>query len=253
MHEFRIAQSLAWVLNPSVNAIFLAIILTAVVILDYVWDFLPKKISGKNGISKSIKLTVIIILLITGWMQAWIQYRRDIQSDKDMEFTKNQLVLANISLTNTTATINGLSSGGDSYAEVGWFPSLTVSNTIDISVISHGDYPVRNLSVKISNQTKRFLAGAILSDKGPPDEIVYERFLGDLPLMNSPTLCHIALTQSVTNRFRIDVNELNGWDNRIYELAETTNGWGVRLAAQWRRINGKVTIQGGLGYFLINQ
>jgi len=235
-----------------VNAIFLAIILTAVVVLDYIWDYLPEKLSRKSRASKFVKLTVIVILLIAGWLQAWIQYRRDIRSDRDAEFTKTQLVLANISLTNTTAAINGLSTGGDSYAEVGWFSSLTISNSIDVSVFVRGDYPVRNLSIKISNQTKRLLAGVTPFDKEPPAEVIYDRFLGDLPLMNSPTLCSIALKPAVTNQLRFDVNELNGWDFRIYELAQTTNGWGTRLVAQWRRINGKVTIQGGLGYFLMN-
>ena len=99
------------------NGIFLALLLTAVVILDYFWDFLKEKSNNAQRLQK-LRLVIAVYVLVIGWFQTGMQYRRDAQSDGDIDFVKAQLILANVSLANTTATVKGLSIGGDSYAKI---------------------------------------------------------------------------------------------------------------------------------------
>ena len=87
------------------NALFLAILLTGVVILDYVWEYLPPKCK-----LRWLKVTVVVLLLLIGWTQAFVQYRNEKRTDKDMGDLREQLRLANTSL-------KGINDGGDTYAE----------------------------------------------------------------------------------------------------------------------------------------
>src|SRR5947209_8702078 len=64
----------------------LAIVLTLVAFLDYSWDSLPAAYKKRKG----LKVAIVLSLLVFGWVQAAIQYNRDKQSDKDIEYLKRQ-------------------------------------------------------------------------------------------------------------------------------------------------------------------
>ncbi len=226
-----------------VNAFYLALVFTGIVVLDYLWEFLAKKYEKFAHTSK-LKLAVVCVLLLAGWVQAIVQYRKDVESDKDMEYLKHQLALANVSLTNTTLTIKGMNDGGDSYAE----PTFGFSegeNLLSIYLQVNGQYPLRSVTAKVINETKRIEAGISHTTPVPPSATVVERFVGDLSQHwwnMGPHLCNVPLDPAITNYIRVDLTAVNGSSEQIYDLSKVTNGWKVALHYRLRRIQEKVTV-----------
>ena len=223
------------------NALFLALILTGVVILVYVWEYLPSKFKNHT----KLKALVVVVLLVFGWIQAGIQYHKDSQSDRDMDYFKHQLALANVSLTNATQTIKGISDGGDAYAEP-WFGFPEGTNLLAVSLHVQGDYIVRSVSAKVLNETKHMEFALTNSTAAPPpSETLFDRYVGDLPhhwWNGGLSLCNVPLDPSRTNYVRVDINAINGFSWQIYALSKATNGWCVRLHYRYHRVQENLTV-----------
>jgi hypothetical protein len=224
-------------------AILMAVILTATALLDYIWDDYADRFKNPKS-HKRIKESIVGFLLLIGWILAGIQFNKDKQSDTDTEYVKSQLTLANVSLTNATLTIKGMNDGGDSYAEptIG-YADATNSLTVGLSV--NGEYPLRNVSVSVLNETKRILGDQANPRFMAPSETVFERYLGDLSFHwwnHWGALCNVKLDPTVTNYVRVNINTMNGFSWQIYEISKDTNHWGIRLHYQYRRVQEKLTI-----------
>ena len=211
------------------------------VILDYGWEYLPSRF--KNH--KKPKALVVVVLLVFGWIQALIQYHKDNQSERDMDYFKKQLTLANVSLTNTTLTIKGMNDGGDAYPEPA-FGFSEGTNLLSVYVNVHGNYPLRSVSAKVLNETKHLEFSLTNHTDAPPkSETVCERFVGDISQHwwnMGPHLCNVPLDPSRTNYIRIDLNAVNGFSWQIYKFSQVSNGWYVDLHYRLRRIQEKVSI-----------
>lgn len=231
------------------NAILMAITVTLVAGLDYYWDDLEGRFQDKKR-AIIFKRIVVGSLLIFVWIQAGIQFKRDAQSDGDMKFLKEQLALANTSLTNSTAIVKGMTIGGDCYADLIFWPGSD-TNTVVVGVITLGEYPLREVAVKIANETKRInaeisnksLNEPIMSSNLPPSEPILERYLGDLPRMRQIDLCSLTLDPAVTNRYRFDITAMNGSSWQIINIFKTTNGWANQLFYRSRLAGDKSVIE----------
>jgi hypothetical protein len=223
------------------NAYLVATILTIAAVLDYLWENFVKETKDPKRAAQ-FKTAVVISLLVIVWWQAGVQHYRDVQSDQDTDFLKNQLVLANESLTNTTLTIKGMNDGGDSYAEP-TFGFSEGTNLLSVYLPVHGQYFLRSVSVTVLNETKRIEADIAHATNVPPSEKIVERFLGDLSphWWNMPvSLCTIPLDPSITNHVRVDINAMNGFSWQIYDFSQVTNGWSVKLHWLYRRVGDKL-------------
>lgn len=217
------------------NAILLALTLTGVVILDYSWEHFESRLKDKKS-AAVFKWLLICILLLAGWAQAILQYRRDSQSDKDSAYLKQQLALANTSLTNSTATVKGLTTGGDYLPDVSFSQGLE-TNTIRFTLMSQSEYPLRDLYVKVTDKTDQ----AYHSNTNVPSvpaKVVFERFFGDYPASGWADVGTATLKPYGTNFIRIDINALNGTCWEIFHITKTNENWAVRLFYRWKQLSG---------------
>src|SRR5438046_1973064 len=125
------------------NSVLLALTFTAIVILDYFWDSVALRLSDEKRTFR-LKRTVGIILLVFGWFQAVIQYRKEAESDRDIIFLKQQLSLANRSLTNAMEAVRGMSDGGTTWV----VPTLgrsEESNCLRLYLYPQGEFPLRSV------------------------------------------------------------------------------------------------------------
>ena len=227
-----------------VNSCLIAIILTGSIVLDYLWERFFKD-AKKTKRYAYVKTFVACFLLIVVWLQALIQNHKDVKADRDMDYFKDQLKLANTSLTNATLTIKGLNDGGGSYAEP-TFGFGAGSNTLSVSVGVAGEYPLHSVNLKVLNETKHIRAEITNAPIIPPSETVFERYLGDLSQHwwnILPPLCSTELDPNITNYVRVDINAVNGFSWQIYDVAKVSNGWSINLHYRYRRIQDVVTIE----------
>ena len=201
------------------NAFLLAFILTGMVILDYVWDHLPPRYKDQ----RRLKATIVVILPIIGWVQAGVQYHNERRTDKDMGDLRTQLRLAN-------ASLGGINDGGDTYAE----PLFSYrTNLLAIRLIVNGKYQLRNVSVKVFNETT--LAEFVLTNPNtqrPRPELITDKLLGDISphwSNNTRDVCETTLDPSKANYIRVDVLAANGFSWQIYRLQKLTNKWNAEL------------------------
>jgi hypothetical protein len=224
-----------------VIAIVSAIIFTFGWILDH---FLQTKDNVVDGVgnSKRIRIILVITVLVLAWVLALVQFKMEETTDKQMAYLTNQVTLAHIALTNSTATVKGLSIGGDSRAEVGWFPSAD-QNSLDFVMITKGDYPLRSLGIKITDETKRIHTDfGTATNQTPEGETVFQRFFGDVSTRTSADLCTIRFDPSITNYLRFDVGALNGSYWQILGFLKTNDLWAGRLYYKWGRFGDKVEV-----------
>jgi hypothetical protein len=223
------------------NALFLALTFTAVVVLDYFWDSVAHRLSDDKRTFR-LKRTVGIILLVSGWFQVILQYHKEVASDRDITFLKQQLSLANTSLTNAMEAVRGMSDGGTTWA----VPSLGVSdetNCMTLYLSPQGEFPLRSVSVNVINETKRIEAGISHATTIPPSEPVYQRFIGDIPrggFSLGPRICDIKLDPAITNHYRFEINAMNGFSWEIVNIWKVTNGWQTELHYRFRRLAGQL-------------
>jgi len=224
------------------NALLMAIVVTLIAILDYYWPYIEELLKQDKR-AKRIKFIIVGTLLTFSWVQAGIQFHKDRESDQDMHFLKEQLASANKSLTNSTEVIRGLTTGGDSRAEFSFAPSInTDSNTFDI-ILQTGDYPLRNLYIKVKDETKRANRDRSSTNLPPQDSVLFERYLGDIPGKALQQICSAKLDPKVRNYIRFDVYALNGSYWQIINFEKTTNGlWSYFLNYRWSQIGGKFQI-----------
>ena len=188
------------------NAILLALTLTGVVLLDYAWEHFEERLKDKKTAS-IYKWVVVVILLLAGWSQAIIQYRKDSQSETDMNFLKTQLAHANEALTNSTAVVKALTTGGDYIPEI-MSGIGTETNTLTFSLLSQSDYPLRSLSVSITDETQRVRVHRTNSNAVVPNKVLYQKFLGDYPTKGTTKLCEVHLDPATTNYIRVELHTL---------------------------------------------
>jgi hypothetical protein len=171
------------------NAFLLAITFTLAVVLDYLWDRFEGQLGDKRR-AHWLKMAVVFGLLGFAWVQAILQFKRDRESDEDMKYLKTQLAAANISLTNTTTLVKGLATGGNS------FPTPTLLNTdqtnsIGIGVQLNGELPLRNVTVRVTDETERINSQMSGSTNVPVGKVTFEGGVGDIvpgPFI-PPTAC----------------------------------------------------------------
>lgn len=232
------------------NAFLLALTFTIAVALDYLWERFENRLDNEKKAHR-MKTIAVICLLVFAWIQAGLQFKRDRESDKDMNYLKAQLAAANISLTNSTETVKGMATGGDSYPEIRFSaPHNNESNTLTINVKSNGDYPLRNLGVRIQNETQKIIMGDKdgLSSNLPSGKVVFDRQLGDQPIGAIGDLCNIKFDPAVTNWYRFDFHAMNGfsWELiKFYQVSETNgwNGWIGQLHYRFRKFGGPTVIE----------
>lgn len=228
----------------SMNAILLALTFTAVVVLDYLWDSLTQKLGDEKRAFR-LKRTIGILLLIVGWAQVVVQVRKEADSDKNIAFLKGQLGMANISLTNAMEAVKGMSDGGTTWAVPSMGISEADSNVVNFSLWPKGDYPMRSVSVKITDETKRIeYEIAHPNDTNiPPSEPIKEKFIGDIPRGSwsiGPDICSIKLNPAITNHIRFDIQAMNGFSWEIHDIWKVKNGWQVNLHYRYRRLSGQL-------------
>jgi hypothetical protein len=223
-----------------VNAILMAIVVTMVVLLDYCWPNVEDLLKQNNR-AKKIKFTIIGGLLVFAWVQAAVQFYKDKQSDNDMNFLKEQLANANRSLTNSTDVVRGLTTGGNSTADFSFSQNIDDTNALDFE-LQTGEFPLRSLYVKITDETKRVNRDRSSSNSPPKDTVVFERYFGDFPAKAFQNTCSIRLDPAVTNYVRFDVSALNGSYWQILAIAKTNAYWLVRLRYRWSQVGGKLQI-----------
>jgi len=220
-----------------VNAILLALTLTGVVLLDYVWEHFEGRLKDKKA-ATIVKWVVVVILLIAGWSQAVIQYRRDSQSETDMNFLKTQLAHANEALTNSTAVVKALTTGGDYIPEI--MSGLgTETNTLTFSLLSQSDYPLRSLSVSITDETQRVRVHRTNSNAVVPNKVLYQQFLGDYPTKGTTKLCEVHLDPATTNYIRVELHTLEVYQWYVLHIFKTNGQWSHKLAYSWTQIAGR--------------
>ena len=134
------------------TAIITAIVITAVGVLDYWWPHFEQKTKTPERVRR-IKFWILGVLIVFAWAQAGFQMYRDYRSDKDMDYLKAQLDKANTSLTNSTAIVKGLTTGGDTSPEMS-FSQTEETNVVNISMQPNGEYPLRMLWVKVTDETE---------------------------------------------------------------------------------------------------
>jgi len=218
------------------NAILMVLSFTAIVILDYVWMQFEGKLKDKRS-AAIFKAVIVGTLLVAGWWQAILQYRRESKSDKDMAYLKQQLAHANESLTNSTAVVKGLTTGGD------YLPDVSSSlcdetNALRFTLWSEGEYPLRDLFVKITDETLRI--NQRKPDTAlPPGKTVFERFLGNFPAKGVAELCNVKLDPAITNYVRIDLQALNGSYWEIFDIFKTNESWALKVHYRWKQIAGQ--------------
>jgi hypothetical protein len=217
----------------------MAITVTLMALLDYCWPHVEERLKQNNR-AKKAKLIIVAGLLIFAWVQALVQFRQDSESDKDMKFLKEQLSNANISLTNSTDVIRGMTVGGNSTAEF----SITQNeqtNVLDV-IMQTGDYPLRSLYVKVKDETKRINRDRSSTNPPPQDIVCFERHLGDFPAKTFHSLCSIRLDPNVTNYIRFDVSALNGSYWQICTVTKSNENWLIQLRYRWSEVGGKLKI-----------
>jgi hypothetical protein len=217
-----------------VNAIVLALTLTAVVILDYAWELFEDRLKGKKWawVSKAI---LVGVLVLAGWGQALLQYRRDSESDRDTKYLKEQLTLANTSLTNATAVVKGLTTGGDYLPEI--YFGLSETNAVSLTLMSKSDYPLRHLYVKVTDKTGQ--ADYVRTNAPPPPpKVLFERFLGDFPGDGWIGVGTVELKPAGTNYVRVDIEALNGTCWEIFYITQANKTFAVQLYYRWRQLSG---------------
>ena len=222
------------------NSILLALTFTAIVVLDYFWDSVAARLSDEKRTFR-LKRTVGIILLLFGWFQAAIQYRKEADSNRDVIFLKQQLSLANTSLTNAMETVRGMSDGGTTWVVPTLGPSEE-SNCLRLYLAPQGEFPLRSVSVKVLNETKRIEAGLSRATAIPQSEPVHEGFIGDIPrgeFSMPSSICDIKLDPTITNHYRFEIHALNGFSWEIINIWKVTNGWQSELHYRFRRLAGQ--------------
>lgn len=219
----------------------MAILVTMMALLDYCWPHIEDLLKQNNR-AKKVKLIIVAGLLVFAWIQAAVQFHKDSQSDRDMNFLKDQLANANKSLTNTTDVIRGMTTGGNSTAEFSIGPNIKGdTNVLDI-VMQTGEYPLRALSVKITDKTKRVNRDRSSTNPPPNNTIVFERYLGDFPAKAFQDTCSIRLDPAVKNYVRFDVSALNGSYWQILLIQKINTNWAVSLQYRMSNVGGKVQI-----------
>ena len=205
--------------------IFTGLILIVTAMLDYVWGMVFKD-DDKNA--NKAKFVIVIGLVCLGLWVIWLQHQNDVQADKNTNFVKSQLALANESLTNATLTIKGMNDGGNTYADPTFFIEYGANestNSLKVELDQKGDFPVRGVSVTILNESKH--------------SKVYDHYVGDLsyyPWNPPPVLCDIPLDSFITNHIQIDIKELNGYSYQKYDISRVIDGWVVKLTYLRRNI-----------------
>jgi hypothetical protein len=222
------------------NAILVAVIFSVMVILDHFWEVIAKRADNPRRATKW-KSYVICSLLVIGWSQAIVQCRNESQAGKDMDFLKGQLATANISLSNTTAVVNGLTLGGDSHAQI-YFNATDDENELNLSLQATGGYPLRGLWVKVSDATERYKFPHDATNR-PLSKVIFERHFGDYPANAWADLCKVRLDPSATNLLRFDIAALNGSSWQVTALTKTNKNWSMKLNYRWSQINGKREIE----------
>ncbi len=91
-------------------ALLTALLATVVVIMDYWWPHYEGR-TTKPGQAKLIKHWSLIALIAVVWVLAGLQIHQNKKSDADIDYLKAQLAQANLSLTNSTAAVKGLTIG----------------------------------------------------------------------------------------------------------------------------------------------
>lgn len=223
------------------NAILMAILVTLMALLDYCWPHVEDLLKQNNR-AKKVKLIIVGGLLVFAWVQAAVQFHRDTQSDRDMNFLKEQLANANRSLTNSTDVIRGMTTGGNSTAEFTVGPNIKGdTNVLDI-MMQTGEFPLRALHVKITDETKRINRDRSSTNPPPNDTTVFERYFGDFPAKVFQEMCSVRLDPTVNNYVRFDVSALNGSYWQILKIQKIKENWAVSLHYRMSNVGGKVQI-----------
>jgi hypothetical protein len=195
--------------------------------------FKPSRTSAKY--KRRVALIIYFVALLQGAYLVWTHWRNSRQ-----EVNNNQL---KTELKVLRTEIKGMLDGGASYAEFGFMPSMAKTNSLDVVMTVRGQYPLRNLGVKIINETKRINTGLAKSGEVAPSEPLLERFWGDIAVNGMTELPSITLDPEATNHFRFDVSAMNGFSWEIFDFWKITNNWGIRLAYRHRRVGDKLTIE----------
>ena len=211
-------------------------ILTITAILDYLWDRMKDGISGKTR-QRNVRNIMIAALISISWILAIIQARKDHQSDADTEFIKQQLVFANVSLTNSTQTIKGMIDGGDAYVEPVF--EQPIFEQIDGNV----------LEVYASNKSTNFYARNVLSLiqneynlNGVAMGQDYRTNIGDVTFgsyLNDKYVGMLALEPKTHNRIIVEFYLQNGFSYYVYDFWVSTNGWQKKLTSSTRQTGGR--------------
>ncbi len=185
------------------------------------------------------KLYLVIFPLIGITSLVWKNQKLGVLQ-KATDDMKVQLAQANESLANSTAVVKGLAIGGDSRAEI-MFGQTDDTNTLSATMTQKGDYPLRGLSIKITDETKRINARWSGGTNAPPEgPVVFQRFFGDVAVKSYGDLCTLRFDPAVTNYYRFDVSALNGSFWQIISFSKTNTNWVMKLIYKWGRFGDKV-------------
>lgn len=142
--------------------------------------------------------------------------------------------------------IRGMAEGGDAYAEINYFMPDVDSSTLGMIMFLHGEYPLRQVRVKVVNESKRINAEKAqsrnISPSEIPSEIVLERFIGDITTSNFVELGSIQLNPSITNFFRLDIGALNGSSWELVSVHKNTNTWAIKDEYYYRKTGDKTIV-----------
>lgn len=223
------------------TAIITAVVITVVGLLDYWWPHYEQKTKAPER-ARRIKFAILAGLVAFAWIQAFLQLHRDHQSDTDMEYLKAQLDKANTSLTNSTMAVKGLTTGGDTIPEMS-FSQTEETNVVNISMQPVGEYPLRMLWVKVTDEMERINRDRKSTNAPPKDKVVFERFFGDYPAKSWCQLCNVKLDPIRTNFLRFDTQALNGNYWEIITLVKTNENWAIKLHYRWNFYGGKLKVE----------
>ncbi|MBI5773163.1 MAG: hypothetical protein HZA89_05400 [Verrucomicrobia bacterium] len=161
---------------------------------------------------------------------------------KAAEDMKTQLVQANESLTNSTAVGKGLATGGDSRAEIS-FSKGDDPNSVSAMMMPKGGYPLRGLSIKITDETKHILTKRSGDTNALPEgSVVFQRSFGDVAVNSYADLCTLHFDPTVTNYYRFDVSALNGSYWQLISFSKTNSNWVMKLVYKRGQFGGRVEI-----------
>lgn len=218
-------------------AILTAVVVTGLALLDYLWPHLEQT-SRTPERFRRLKLTIMGAMIVVAWWLAMLQVLSERKADKDMTFLKSQLESANHSLTNSTAALHGLSTGGNSRAEIYFGYAIDKTNAMTATMMQKGEYPIRGLGIRIIDMTKRL--NAFHTEHPPqPGPVLFERHFGDVAIGSYCDLCTLQFDPLITNYYKCEVSALNGSYQEIIAFSMIDTNWAMRLVYKEGSIAGK--------------